>query len=75
VLLLTGLAAIQYRQRPELLEYDPEWVRRSALTSFGVLSLGTVYLVLGFAEASLLKPRKAKRKVRRLKQQPSGEAE
>jgi hypothetical protein len=75
VLLCLGLALLEYRQHPEFMEYDPELIRRSALTSFVVLSLGLVYLALGFAEASLQAPRKAKRATRRVKRPRTGRSD
>jgi hypothetical protein len=65
VLLSLGLAVLQYRQRHDT-DYDPEYVRHSAVTSLVVLSLGLVYLGLGSAEAMWREPRKAKRGGRRV---------
>ena len=70
VLLCLGLAALQYRYRYEAVDFDPEFIRRSALTSLVVLSLGLVYLGLGFAEASLREPHKGKRRVKRPRAEP-----
>jgi hypothetical protein len=67
-LLLIGLAAVQFRQALQFIEYDPELIRRSALTSLVVLAIGLMYVGLGFAEASLQGPPKAKRARRRMKQ-------
>jgi hypothetical protein len=67
VLVLVGLAlaVLQYRHRNDPSDYEPELLRRTALTSFVMLSLGLVYLVLGFAEASVRKSAKTTRGRRR----------
>jgi hypothetical protein len=61
-LLCLGLVGLQYQHRYDLDGLDPETARRNALTTLVVLTVGLVYLALGFAEASL---RKARKKVRR----------
>ena len=68
-LLCLGMAGWQYRNRHDL-EYEPELVRKSALTSLVILGVAVVYLVLGFTEAALQEPLKAKRVTRRKKRQP-----
>jgi hypothetical protein len=60
-LLIGGLVALELRYRPPGDVVDPEHLRRSTLTSGVVLSVGLVYLVLGFIEAMLGKPKKKKR--------------
>lgn len=65
VLLSLVLAVFQYRHRNDPHDFDPEHIRRSAVTAIVVLTLGLVYLGLGFAEAMMQESRKAKRKVRR----------
>jgi hypothetical protein len=75
VLLSLGLAVLQYRHRHDVGGFDPEQVRRGALTSLVVLALGLVYLGLGFAEATLQEPRQRPRAVRRRERPRADETE
>jgi hypothetical protein len=64
VLLRLAIAASTYRHRFDT-EYDPNYILRSVLTVAVVLSLGLVYLGLGFAETVVQKS--SKRKGRRVR--------
>jgi hypothetical protein len=64
VVVSLGLAVLQY-QYPLEPGFDPQRVRRAAITSLGILSVGLVYLGLGTVEAMWRAPRKAKRIGRR----------
>lgn len=75
ILLTLGLAVLGYRWAREAAEYDPELIRRSAITTFGFLTLGLAYAGIGFAEASLEDGRKPVRAVRKKKRQPREEEE
>ena len=61
VIFIVGLAILQYRGRHEADDFDQDHIRRSALISLIVPSVGLVYVGLGFAQYSLGKPRKKKR--------------
>src|SRR5262249_59518329 len=65
VLLSPGVADLQYRHRDDWGAFDPDQVRRGAITAFGVLSVGLVYLGLGFADVLVRQSQKGKRGVRR----------
>jgi len=65
VLFLLGLAGSHYYEHRRDPDYDVAHLRRSALTTYVVLTVGLVYLVLGFAEASLQEtPKRKRRRIR-----------
>jgi hypothetical protein len=70
-LLCLALAGLAYNHRFEI-DFDPERIRLSALTTLGVLTIALVYLALGFAEASLRKTRKKTAKKTATIRTPSG---
>jgi hypothetical protein len=62
---LFGLAVSSYRHPYDVDGWEPDEVRRSAVTSMGVIGVGLVYLVVAFADVTLVEPRQPKRKRRR----------
>lgn len=75
VLLFLGLAVLQYQQPHHAGGFDPDRVRRSGVTSLGILGIGLVYLALGTAEALMRQPRKTKRARRRVMRPPAESGE
>ena len=61
-LLLLVMAIASYRNPYDVDGWEPDAVRRSALTAIGVVSLGVMYLCLSFSEGMLAVTRKPKRK-------------
>jgi len=70
-LLYLGLSIAEYRHPAESLYFDDAHLRRGALTSIVVLTIGLVYLGLGFAEVSLEGMNKPNRKPRRKVRPPA----
>lgn len=64
-LLILGLSILQYRYRHQVSVVDAETIRRSFLTTLGVVSVGLLYLGHGFAEVLLQPSRRPRRKKRR----------
>ena len=62
--LLLIMAISEYRYPYDVDGWEPDQVRRSALTAIGVLGLGLMYLGFGFAECRLAPPRKSKQRKR-----------
>ena len=58
-------AVSSYRNPYDVDGWEPDEVRRSAVTSVGVVSVGLMYLVVAFTEGMLVGPRQPKRKRRR----------
>ena len=57
-----GISVLDYRQRHIDFEYDPEYIRRGAITSLVVSALGLVYVGLGLAQSSWDEPPKRRRR-------------
>ncbi len=59
---MLAVAVSSYRQPYDVDGWEPDEVRRSAVTSIGVVSVGLMYLFVSRAEAVLVNTRKPKRK-------------
>ena len=62
VSLALGLMALLYHNRFELSDENPEFTVRFVRTSVVMLVVGTVYLAVGFAEVTLVKTRRKKKR-------------
>jgi hypothetical protein len=62
--LLLIMAVSEHRNPYDVDGWEPDEVRRSALTAMGALSLGLMYLGIGFAECRLAPTRKPKQRKR-----------
>ena len=58
-------AVTSYRNPYDIDGWEPDEVRRSAVTAVGFVSVGLMYLVVAFTEGLLVDSRKPKRKRRR----------
>lgn len=63
--LMLGMAVSSYRYPYDVDGWEPDEVRRSAVTAIGVVSVGLIYLIVGFTEVMLVDSRQSKRRRRR----------
>jgi hypothetical protein len=75
ILLCLGLVALNYRWARDLRDSDLEHTRKSAITTFGFLTLGLAYAGIGFAEVSQKDDRGAARGRRKKRRRPREEEE